>query len=265
LFFLLLVRFREFLILFPPHQNAIDESFVDVYRADGVPFSLSKQLLGEDRVRIRMTTPRRGYVSVGWAPSSVSVAHKQMDTVVGWLDESTGKVVVIDAFSDAKSAAKDDVKLAMGANNIVDPTGSFSDADGLVIEFTRLRNTGDPNDQVFAPNASVFLQWAVHDKPCTAAFVCAKHTSGNAAIVGNVDMLAQLAPSGPVEPAAATVRRFAGGRHSPHHCRHLSCARHSRALALQVSSLSLLSPSVPGAVGSHQRRRHARSSRSRRR
>jgi predicted ferric reductase len=174
-------------------------SFVDVYRADGVPFSLSKQLLGEDRVRIRMTTPRRGYVSVGWAPSSVSVAHKQMDTVVGWLDESTGKVVVIDAFSDAKSAAKDDVKLAMGANNIVDPTGSFSDADGLVIEFTRLRNTGDPNDQVFAPNASVFLQWAVHDKPCTAAFVCAKHTSGNAAIVGNVDMLAQLAPSGPVE------------------------------------------------------------------
>lgn len=178
-------------------------SFVDVFRVDGVPFVLSKQIVGSDRIRIRMSTPRRGYVSVGWAPSSVKVAHKQMDTVVGWIDESTGKAIVIDAWSDAKSAAKDDSKLPMGVNNIIDPTGSISDSDGLVIEFTRLLLTSDPNDQPFAENSTLLLQWAVHDKPCTAAFVCSKHTSSNAAIGGPVDMLARMPPAGPLAPPVA--------------------------------------------------------------
>ena len=82
------------------------------------------------------------------------------DTITGWVTDTGGNVVLIDELCIGYSQPSDD-RLEGGQKNVYNVSGQQV-GSVTTLQFTRLMNTGDPNDYLLGPG-DLFLIWALGD------------------------------------------------------------------------------------------------------
>jgi len=96
-----------------------------------------------------------GYCGVGWGADTKAAGHLDSDMYVAWVD-STGTAKMLDTWSTKKTVPT------------TDPTQDFEELkaleDGGVtsIQFARLLDTGDTENDLAIRDAPVLVQWCVH-------------------------------------------------------------------------------------------------------
>lgn len=117
-----------------------DDDGTLVYTADGVTLTMD---LMPDSIRITISAPTTGWVSVGFEPSQ---AMKDADIYIGYVRD--GQVFLRDDFGTGFTTHAPDTSLG-GESSFADPAGS--EEDGVTtLSFTIARDSGDPYDAVLS-------------------------------------------------------------------------------------------------------------------
>ncbi|XP_018561824.1 MOXD1 homolog 1 [Anoplophora glabripennis] len=107
-------------------------------------------------ILFRVEARTRGYVGIGFSPDG---GMEKADIVLGWVEDDSGKAVLMDCHGVPKS---------QGSAPVRDEVDNYTLMRGLqndshtVIEFRRVLDTCDPDDYVLSAD-TVRVIWALHD------------------------------------------------------------------------------------------------------
>jgi hypothetical protein len=107
-----------------------------------------------DSINFSMTATATGWIGIGFSSSAVP-AHSGSDMVVAWID-SEGYVQIIDGFSSTKTQPTYDP-----VQNVMALSGSNVGGQ-VVVNWTRLLNTGDAANDYTITKSPLTFAWAYH-------------------------------------------------------------------------------------------------------